>query len=182
MKDSRDSGNGRKGGAGYTRTRNALHGCFLMTAVTLAGCGASVTGPGERPERPQDNPTASPLRVRLSVEQLDDKICQVRLTAAAKGGENGSYAEWGDMRVRSYDANTGNLIAMSQTQQIYPDVFDERLIGSGETQWGEVDFERFRRDAAMEVFVELDLTYQVIGDGADGQDQEFVAKYTHSCR
>jgi hypothetical protein len=102
------------------------------------------------------------------------------LTAAAKGGENGSYAEWGDMEVRSYDANTGMLIAMSQTQQIYPDVFDERLIGSGETQWGEVDFERFRRDAGMEVLVELYLTYKVVG--ADGQDQEFVAQYTHSCR
>ncbi len=179
MRDSRDSGNGRKGGAGYTGTRHTLRGCCLMTAVALVGCGG-VTGPEERPEPRQPNPIASPLRVSVSVEQLDDKVCQVRLTAAAKGGENGSYAEWGDMEVRSYDANTGMLIAMSQTQQIYPDVFDERLIGSGETQWGEVDFERFRRDAGMEVLVELYLTYKVVG--ADGQDQEFVAQYTHSCR
>lgn len=180
MKDASDNGDGRKGGAGYRKARNALHGCFLMSAVTLAGCGASVTGPSGQSELTRANPTPSPLRVRLSVEQLDDKVCQVRLTAAAMGGQTGSYAEWGDMEVRSYDANTGELISMPRTQQIYPDVFDDRLIGSGETQWGELDFERFRRDEGMEVLVELDLTYKVVG--ADGQDQEFVAQYTHSCQ
>ncbi len=177
MRNSTFNDNDSRGRENHSR-RTTLRSCLLMTAVGLAGC-------GENPMGPQDvtrqNPTnnAAPFSLEVFIQELDEELCQVRVTAATRGGQDGSYAEWGELEGSSYDHNTREYTGVSRTQQLYPDVFDAQRMERDETQWGELDLEFYRRDEGVAVMVKLEFHYWVM---EDGRREERVAKYQHSCR
>lgn len=176
MRNSRFNDDDSKGRENHSR-RNTLRGCLLMTAVGLAGCGENPMGPQDvTRENPTNN--AAPFSLEVFIHELDEELCQVRVTAVTSGGQDGSYAEWGELEGSSYDGNTGEYTGVSRTQQLYPDVFDAQRMERGETQWGELDLELYRRDEGVAVMVKLEFHYWVI---EDGRREERVAKYEHSC-
>ena len=176
MRDSRFNDNDSKGRENHSR-RNTLRGCLLMTAVGLAGCGDNPMAPqGVTRENPTYN--AAPFSLEVLIQEIDEELCQVRVTAVTRGGQDGSYAEWGELECSSYDHNTGEYTGVSRTQQLYPDVFDGHHMERGETQWGELDLELYRRDEGIAVMVKLEFHYWVV---EDGRREERVARYEHSC-
>ncbi len=172
MRDTRHSQNGTRQTA-----RSRLHGYLLASAVVLAGC-SSTTAPID--DRANDAPraTAASFKVSLSLMELDESVCRIEVTAATRGGENGSYGLWQELKGRAYDANTGEFIGNARTQQLHPDVFDEDRINAGQTQWGTLDLEWFRREAGDPVIVELEFYYSAV---ENGEYQDRMIKTSHSC-
>jgi hypothetical protein len=176
MRNSTFNDNDSRGRENHSR-RNTLRSCLLMTAVGLAGCGENPMGPQDvTRQNPTDN--AAPFSLKVLIHELDEELCQVRVTAVTRGGQDGSYAEWGELEGSSYDGNTGEYIGVSRTQQLYPDVFDAQRMETDETQWGELDLELYRRNEGTAVLVKLEFHYWVL---EDGRREERVAKYEHSC-
>ncbi|MCZ6476889.1 MAG: hypothetical protein O6851_00985 [Gemmatimonadetes bacterium] len=163
MRDSRFNDNDSRGRENHSR-RNTLRSCLLMTAVGLAGCGENPMAPQDvTREKPTNN--AAPFSLEVFIQELDEELCQVRVTAVTSGGQDGSYAEWGELEGSSYDHNTRGYTGVSRTQQLYPDVFDAQRMERGETQWGELDLELYRRAEGIAVMVKLEFHYWVMEDG-----------------
>ncbi len=172
MRDTRHSQNG----TGQT-ARSKLHGYLLASAVVLAGCG-SMTSPVENPSNDTPRAAAASFKVSLSVTELDESVCRIEVIASTRGGANGAYAEWRDLKASAYDPNTGEYIGISRTQQLHPDVFDGNRLYPGDEQRGTVDLERFRRDEGQQVMVELEFYYSAV---ENGEYQERMATITHDC-
>ena len=157
--------------------RSNLHGYLLASAVVLAGCG-SMTEPVEDGANDTPRTAAASFKVALSVTELDESVCRIEVIAATRGGGNGAYAEWRDLKASAYDPNTGEFIGNSRTQQLHPDVFDANRLYAGEEQRGMIDLERFRRDEGEQVMVELEFYYAAV---ENGEYQERMANITHDC-
>ncbi len=161
-----------------TGGRGKLRGYLLVSAVVLAGC-SSTTAPPVDDWSSDTQPVASPsFKVSLSLTELDESVCQVEVTAVTRGGGNGAYGVWQELKGRAYDARTGEFIGISRTQQLHPAVFDADRINAGQTQWGTVDLERFRRNAGDPVMVELEFYYSAV---ENGEYQDRMVQTTHNC-
>jgi hypothetical protein len=173
MRDTRHSQNG----AGQT-ARSKLHGYLLASAVVLAGC-SSTTAPIDDQTNVTRPVAAASFKVSLSVTEMDESVCRIEVTATTRGGDDGAYGVWQQLRARAYDAKTGEFIGNARTQQLHPDVFDTDRINAGQTQWGMLNLELFRREAGDQVVVELEFYYSAVENGGY---QDRMAKTTHSCR
>lgn len=153
-----------------------LYGLLLASAVVLLGCG-STTAPVPNPGNTTASPSAAPLEVSLSVTQMDESVCRIEVTAVTRGGEKGAYAVWQELEGRAYDAITGEFIGI-RTLQLYPGVFDADRINAGQTQWGTLDLELFRREAGDPVIVDLEFYYSAV---ENGEYLDRMVETTHSC-
>jgi hypothetical protein len=172
MRDTRHSQNGT-----CQTARSKLHGYLLASAVVLAGCG-STTAPIDDRSNGTPHAAAASFKVSLSLTELDESVCRIEVTATTWGGETGAYGLWQELKARAYDAHTGEFIGNARTQQLHPDVFDEDRINAGQTEWGTLDLELFRREAGDQVIVELEFYYSAV---ENGEYQDRMAKTSHSC-
>lgn len=152
-----------------------------LSFTFTAACGdGSVAGPTE----PLDRTTrARPFTVQLDVNDLDalSDRCQVRVIADARGGSAGAFAEWDHLTGSSLDPDTGELIGVPRTQELFPDVFSHERIEAGESQQGVVDLELYRRQPDEQVVVRLQFRYRVADDGT-GNRQERTTELFHTCQ
>lgn len=172
MRDTRHSQNG----TGQT-ARSKLHGYLLASAVVLAGCGSMTAPIDDQPEDTRPVVAAS-FKVSLSVTEMDESVCRIKVTATTRGGDEAAYGLWQELKARAYDANTGDFIGNARTQQLHPEVFDADRINAGQTQWGTLNLELFRRQPGDQVVVELEFYYSAVENGGY---QDRMAKTTHSC-
>lgn len=150
----------------------------LLGVLALPACSAETVGPSgvERTERAE-----APFELRLRSDHMDESNCTVRVTATAEGGGNTAHAVWGELEGRSYDFDTYELLR-SRTQPLHPDVFEAPWIRTGQTQWGQIDLEWFRRDADEPVLVELEFHARLHRAGESDPGEPQVTQLTLSCR
>lgn len=172
MRDTRHSQNGTS-----QKARSKAHGYLLASAVVFAGCG-SMTAPIDDTDNDRVRPTTRVFAVTVGVVELDESLCRIEVIAGTRGGDDGAYAEWRDLRARAFDPNTGDYIGNARTQQLYPNVFDADRLYRGDEERGVIDLERFRRDEGQRVMVELEFYYTA---WEKGEYQDRVATVNHDC-
>lgn len=150
----------------------------VVAAMAMPGCQAETLGPtGPRPAQRSD----APFTLLVRSDHMDESQCAIRITATATGGPDDAYAAWGELEGHSYDFDTNQQVR-SRTQMLHPDVFEAARIATGETQWGQVDLEWFRRDAAEPVLVELEFHAVLHEEGGSGPGETKVTPLTVTCR
>jgi hypothetical protein len=102
----------------------------------------------------------------------DPGSCRVTLDAAADGGEDGTYAMWGEVIARITDPDTGVKRMVPHPFGQGSVLFGADRIKTGQSQSGEIDLECFRGTPGQEVSVELEIQYTIMEKGApvEGDD------------
>jgi hypothetical protein len=137
-------------------------------AVGLAGC-----GPREDPRCEPGglfDPAICPRpEFRVTLEAglgIGPGGCSVDLTASANGGEEETYAIWGEVVAWVPDPVTQKLREVPHPFGEGADIFGTDRIQKGQLQSGEIDLECFRQNAGEDVWVQLEVRYTVVQRGA----------------
>jgi hypothetical protein len=91
--------------------------------------------------------------------------CIVTLTAAAKGGDKGAFAEWGALQARIMNPDTGKWEDL-RPQQLHEVFLGERIM-TGETQTASLNLERYRRELGQGVLARLQFHWIVNEGGTE---------------
>jgi hypothetical protein len=157
-----------------SRKQRALPGCLILVAFALTACGDGITPPPPPPEPELD--VSFTLQLNLNNPPMGGE-CIVTLTAAAKGGCSGAYAEWGALQARILNLDTGRWEDL-RPQELHEVFLGERIM-TGETQTASLDLERYRRERGQEVLARLQFHWVV---NEDGEESIRSATLTAECQ
>lgn len=168
------------GKRGATRDRvgavqTALPGCLLLAAFALAAC-SSPTEPPPPPPPVIELNEAFTLELGLMSPPIGG-ACVVTITAAARGGARGTYAEWGALEAQHLDPETSEWEDL-RPQQLHEVFLGERIM-TGETQTATLDLERYRRDQGEQVTVRFRLHWVVNENGKETDRSDTLIAECH---